>query len=88
LIALAGSSGKNWACPQDYSCFRPLSCQLDLQIIKITDIHKSFRTDVVLRGFCFEGEKGEGRVIIGGSGSGKSVILKGIVWYSEPEEEL
>ena len=43
--------------------------------IKLTDVHKSFGSNHVLRGINLEIAPGESVVIIGGSGSGKSVLL-------------
>jgi phospholipid/cholesterol/gamma-HCH transport system ATP-binding protein len=45
-------------------------------MIRARDIHKSFGAKKVLRGISFEVEKGESLVVIGGSGTGKSVLLK------------
>lgn len=43
-------------------------------MIELIDIHKSFGSNHVLRGVNLKIEKGESLVVIGGSGSGKSVI--------------
>ncbi len=44
--------------------------------IALTDVKKSFGSKVVLDGASLSVEKGESLVIIGGSGTGKSVLLK------------
>ncbi len=44
--------------------------------IKITDLHKAFGKKVVLDGINLELNKGESLVVIGGSGTGKSVLIK------------
>ena len=45
-------------------------------MIRADTIHKAFGSKRVLRGVSFEVAKGESLVIIGGSGTGKSVLLK------------
>ncbi|KPK45441.1 MAG: ABC transporter [Nitrospira bacterium SM23_35] len=55
-------------------------------VIEIIDLHKSFGTNYVLRGADLGIEKGENMVIIGGSGSGKSVLLKHIIGILKPDE--
>jgi phospholipid/cholesterol/gamma-HCH transport system ATP-binding protein len=45
-------------------------------MIKIVDLHKSFGTLEVLRGVELEVRRGETMVVIGQSGSGKSVLIK------------
>ena len=45
-------------------------------IIEIRNLHKSFGTNQVLSGVDLEIFKGETLVVLGGSGSGKSVLLK------------
>lgn len=53
--------------------------------IRIRDLHKSFGTKEVLRGFSVEARDGETLVVLGHSGSGKSVTLKHIVGLLEPD---
>ena len=48
-------------------------------MIKLIGLYKTFAANKVLQGLGLEVGKGESRVIIGGSGSGKSVILKHII---------
>ena len=48
-------------------------------MITLTDVHKSFGNNHVLRGVDLEIAKGTSLVIIGGSGTGKSVALKCIL---------
>jgi len=45
-------------------------------MIRADNIQKSFGTKQVLRGVSFDVPKGESLVVIGGSGTGKSVLLK------------
>lgn len=53
--------------------------------IKIVDLHKSFGEKKVLKGVNLEIEAGEIMVIIGQSGSGKSVLLKHIIGIMKPD---
>ena len=55
-------------------------------MIKLVNVHKSFGPKDVLRGFTLEVKEGESMVIIGYSGSGKSVAIKHIVGLLEPDE--
>lgn len=55
-------------------------------MIKLTDVHKSFGRKVVLNGVDLEIQRGESVVIIGGSGTGKSVTLKCILGLLTPEK--
>lgn len=55
-------------------------------MIEIVNLHKSFDANYVLRGVDLWIEKGESMVIIGGSGSGKSVLLKHIIGILRPDE--
>lgn len=45
-------------------------------IIEFIDVHKSFNSNYVLKGINLGIKKGENLCILGGSGSGKTVILK------------
>lgn len=54
-------------------------------MIAFEDVHKAFGQHEVLRGFTLEVPEGETTVIIGGSGSGKSVALKHIVGLLTPD---
>ena len=54
-------------------------------IIRMVDVHKRFGDLVVLNGLDVELEAGQTTVIIGESGSGKSVILKHIVRLLRPD---
>ena len=53
--------------------------------IRIRDLHKSFGDKVVLDGLDLDVGVGESVVVIGGSGSGKSVMLKCILGLLSPE---
>jgi phospholipid/cholesterol/gamma-HCH transport system ATP-binding protein len=54
-------------------------------IIQLIDVYKSFGDNHVLQGVNLSIEHGETMVIIGGSGSGKSVILKHIIGLMRPD---
>ncbi len=53
--------------------------------ISLTDVHKSFGPKKVLNGINLDIRAGESLVIIGGSGTGKSVMLKSILGILQPE---
>ena len=55
-------------------------------MIRLVDIHKSFGENLVLRGVNLSIKKGESVVVIGGSGSGKSVLLKHIIGLLIPDK--
>lgn len=60
----------------------------DKQNAKITlsDVHKSFGNKKVLQGINLDVQTGESLVIIGGSGSGKSVLIKNIIGLMRPDK--
>lgn len=54
-------------------------------MITFSNVHKSFANNHVLRGVNLEVPKGQSTVIIGGSGTGKSVLLKTVLGLVVPE---
>jgi phospholipid/cholesterol/gamma-HCH transport system ATP-binding protein len=56
----------------------------DAPEILLKDVHKRFGRKKVLRGINLEVKRGESLVVIGGSGSGKSVLIKNIIGLMEP----
>jgi len=54
-------------------------------MIQIVDLHKSFGVKKVLCGLDLEIKKGETMVVIGQSGSGKSVLLKHLIGILKPD---
>ena len=54
--------------------------------IKMENVYKSFGKKMVLRGVTLDVYKGESLVVIGGSGTGKSVLIKCIQGLLTPEE--
>lgn len=55
-------------------------------MINISDIHKTFGDNEVLKGISADFKPGKNNLIIGGSGSGKTTLLKCIVGLHEPSE--
>ena len=54
-------------------------------MIRIIDLHKSFGPKTVLRGVNLTIKKGETMVVIGQSGSGKSVLIKHLIGLLKPD---
>lgn len=54
-------------------------------MITLTEVHKSFGSNAVLRGVNLTIERGTSMVVIGGSGTGKSVLLKSILGLVKPD---
>ena len=55
-------------------------------VIKITGLKKAFGNNVVLNDFNFHLARGENVVVLGRSGSGKSVLIKCIIGLLEPDD--
>jgi len=55
-------------------------------MLEIKELHKSFGENPVLRGVNLEVNRGETLVVIGQSGSGKSVLLKHILGLMKPDQ--
>ncbi|TAN42637.1 MAG: ABC transporter ATP-binding protein [Nitrospirae bacterium] len=55
-------------------------------MIEVSGLSKSFGKKQVLRGANLRVERGESMVVIGGSGSGKSVLIKHIIGLLKPDE--
>jgi len=54
-------------------------------MIELRDVHKAFGSNKVLRGVNLTIPRGESMVIIGGSGTGKSIALKSILGLVKPD---
>jgi phospholipid/cholesterol/gamma-HCH transport system ATP-binding protein len=54
-------------------------------MIELSDVHKAFGPKRVLQGVNLTIPKGESMVIIGGSGTGKSVLLKSVLGLVTPD---
>ncbi|AUQ58020.1 MULTISPECIES: ABC transporter ATP-binding protein [Phaeobacter] len=55
-------------------------------MIQMKDVHKAFGDNKVLQGMTLEIPKGTSMVIIGGSGTGKSVALKSVLGLITPDQ--
>ena len=56
------------------------------QVLQISNLEKSFDSNAVLQGLDLQLKKGENLVVMGKSGTGKSVLIKCIVGLIEPDE--
>lgn len=54
-------------------------------MITLSGVHKTFGTNAVLRGVDLSVSKGESMVVIGGSGTGKSVLIKSVLGLVKPD---
>lgn len=54
-------------------------------VIQIRQLHKAFGSNKVLNGFDFDLYRGENVVVLGKSGSGKSVLIKCIIGLLKPD---
>jgi len=59
--------------------------ELSESMIKVVDLYKSFGPKKVLQGADLEISKGESMVVLGGSGTGKSVLIKCIIGILRPD---
>ena len=59
---------------------------LDEHIVEIKNLHKSFDNYEVLKGINLNVRNGENLVVLGKSGSGKSVLIKCVVGLLQPDE--
>jgi len=57
-----------------------------MPVIELENLHKSFGDKVVLHDMSIDVERGESLVIVGGSGTGKSVTLKHIIGLLKPDK--
>jgi phospholipid/cholesterol/gamma-HCH transport system ATP-binding protein len=68
-----------------YQVVTPAKKKSQDQVIEITDLRKRFGTNVVLKNVSLKLFKGENLVVLGKSGSGKSVLVKCIVRLINPD---
>ena len=61
---------------------------MDTSVIEIENLSKSFGDNHVLRNFSMRVSEGENLVILGKSGSGKSVLIKCIISLITPDEGI
>jgi phospholipid/cholesterol/gamma-HCH transport system ATP-binding protein len=55
-------------------------------MIRLEGVNKSFGKNHVLKGVDLEVQRGESLVVIGGSGSGKSVLIKHVIGLLKPDK--
>lgn len=72
--------------PTTASASRPDDAPPEDIIIAMREVYKSFGDKHVLRGATLDVERGTSAVVMGGSGAGKSVLIKHIVKLLEPDE--
>jgi phospholipid/cholesterol/gamma-HCH transport system ATP-binding protein len=63
----------------------PETSSSDTTPLTVTALHKSFGSQIVLDGVDFKAEQGQTVVVLGRSGTGKSVLLKLIVGLQRPD---
>jgi phospholipid/cholesterol/gamma-HCH transport system ATP-binding protein len=63
-----------------------MTTDIDDPIIELRSVHKAFDSLVVLNGINLKIKRGETTVILGESGTGKSVVLKHIVALMSPDK--
>lgn len=54
-------------------------------VVRVADVHKAFGRHEVLRGVSFEVRRGRCLGIMGGSGTGKSVLLRHVIGLMKPD---
>ncbi len=55
-------------------------------MIEVRDLHKAFGDNHVLRGISLQVEDGTTFVVLGGSGSGKTVLMKHVIGLLKPDQ--
>lgn len=63
-----------------------MSSDQDRPMIRLRGLHKSFGAKTVFTGLDLEVQPGESVVVVGGSGAGKSVLLKHITGLLQPDQ--
>ena len=56
------------------------------RLLRVEDIHKNYGKEEVLKGVSFEMDRGETKVVIGPSGTGKSTLLRCINRLTPPDK--
>jgi phospholipid/cholesterol/gamma-HCH transport system ATP-binding protein len=57
-----------------------------MELLKFVDFHKSFGSKKVHQGISFAVKKGECLGLVGGSGTGKSVLLRSMIGLEKPDQ--
>lgn len=71
--------------PENTAITSPTAGQKDQPIIRVVDVHKSFGDREVLKGMNLDVARGSILVILGGSGMGKSVLMKHLIGLLQPD---
>jgi phospholipid/cholesterol/gamma-HCH transport system ATP-binding protein len=58
---------------------------MDDVFVRFEEVHKAFGAKKVLQGISFDIRRGETMVVLGGSGSGKSVLIRHIIGLHRPD---
>src|SRR5213593_876445 len=58
---------------------------MDEAFVRFEDVHKAFGAKKVLDGITFDIRRGETMVVLGGSGSGESVLIRHIIGLHRPD---
>ncbi len=58
---------------------------MDEAFVRFVDVHKAFGPKQVLTGITFDIRRGETMVVLGGSGSGKSVLIRHVIGLHRPD---
>ena len=58
---------------------------MDQSFVRFVDVHKAFGAKKVLGGITFDIRRGETMVVLGGSGSGKSVLIRHVIGLHRPD---
>src|SRR5437899_11411698 len=59
---------------------------MDEEFVRFEDVHKAFGPKRVLQGITFDIRQGETMGVLGGSGSGKSVLIRHIIGLHRPDQ--
>src|SRR3989442_5661907 len=59
---------------------------MDDPFVRFQDVHKAFGAKQVLKGITLDIRRGETMVVLGGSGSGKSVLIRHIIGLHRPDQ--
>ena len=71
--------------PESTAVTSPAAGQKDQAIIRVVDVRKSFSGREVLKGVNLDVARGSILVILGGSGMGKSVLMKHMIGLLQPD---
>lgn len=72
--------------PEEKTLMQEFTKRTEEPVLRVRGLSKSFGDNHVLKAFDLTLQKGENVVVLGKSGSGKSVLIKCIIGLLEPEE--